>query len=51
MQHDIVFSEKEKEFFRNLFYTYKNPTSEYIEGPGVAKLLTKAKLDNVNFIT
>jgi hypothetical protein len=47
LQDIVIFSEKEKEFFRYLFFSFKNPTSEYIEGTGVANLFTKAKLEKV----
>jgi hypothetical protein len=47
MLQDIVFSEKEKEFFRYLYFNFKNPTGEYLEGPEVANLFKKAGLDKV----
>jgi hypothetical protein len=47
MLQDIVLSEHEKEFFRYLFFTFKNPSSEYIEGGEVAGLFQKAQLEKV----
>lgn len=47
MLEDIVFSEKEKEFYYYLFTNFKKPTSEYIEGGEVAQLFMKADLRKV----
>jgi hypothetical protein len=48
MLQDIIFSDREKDFFQYLFFNHKDPNSEYIEGSVVANLFTKARLDNVN---
>ncbi len=47
LDEGLQYTEREKELFNYLFYTYKNPTSDFIEGGEFAGLMRKSNLDKV----
>ena len=44
---NIQYTEREKELFNYLFLTYKNPSSDFIDGGEFAGLMRKSNLDKV----
>ena len=44
---EIKFTDREKELFNYLFFTYKTPTSDFMEGGEFAGLMRKSNLEKV----
>ncbi len=47
MDPEIIYSEREKEYYMYLFNTYKRPISQFIEGNEFAVLMRKSGLEIV----
>jgi len=47
MDIDIIYSDKEKEFYNYLFNAFKRPLYNFIEGSEFAVLMRKSELENV----